>query len=337
MNHKVVIALSELFHRRPDLRQAMEQALAEAALLCPDKAMNPVRSLSALYDFLDSFLLSMPWEPLYSSAVHEASLFRRIDQSTGYFYFLFQDLQYEPDIASWIKAFNRAWAEFLSSPESWNDEYYRLLLSDPLFCLQTDKYESPDNWHCFNDFFARRLGEKALRSFDAVAEGVAFPWQTITGNTLRLKTATIDNITALLGDSPCRHFFSEGSFMHISLDFYNYHHFHSPVDGTILDVRHIDGALTEGGRIVWDSEQHRYRYEQLDNIGFQMLETRAVIVIEPAHGSPVAVVPVGVAQVGSVFIEECVRVGAHVCRGQDLGHFLCGGSDVVVLSGQNPV
>lgn len=44
-----------------------------------------------------------------------------------------------------------------------------------------------------------------------------------------------------------------------------------------------------------------------------------------------AVIPVGMGQVSSVNFEDSVKVGAKVKKGDDLGYFLFGGSDCVML------
>ena len=336
------------------------QVLFNAACSNPDRHTNPVRSLDELYLWLERFLTVMPWEGLTDGARNkeqrtktaalkeqgaknkEQGLFRRIDQSIGYMYYIFGDLQYEPRIAEWLHEYNTAWAEHLNSAESWNSEYYELLKSDPLFELDTDKYESPECWHSWNDFFSRRLNSKSQVTW--VAEGQQHPWLPIDADScLRLpeaiKTTDIFDIKALLGNSPYNDMFAGGSFTHITLDMYNYHHFHSPVDGRVLDIQEIDGLLTSGGEIIWDAEQNRYRYRYDDNLGYQMIEKRVVIVMEQRaktatlkeQGQLVAIVPIGVAQVGSVYIEKDIQIDAEVHRGQDLGHFLCGGSDVIVM------
>ncbi len=356
----VINRLKHIFETDPCLQQQMMQVLFNAACGNPDCHTNPVRSLDELYLWLERFLTVMPWEGLTDGARNkeqrtktaalkeqgakneEQGLFRRIDQSIGYMYFIFGDLQYEPRIAEWLHEYNTAWAEHLNSAESWNSEYYELLKSDPLFELDTDKYESPECWHSWNDFFSRRLNSKSQVPW--VAEGQQHPWLPIDADScLRLpeaiKTTDIFDIKALLGNSPYNDMFANGSFTHITLDMYNYHHFHSPVDGRVLDIQEIDGQLTSGGEIIWDAQQNRYRYRYDDNLGYQMIEKRVVMVIEQRaktatlkeQGQLVAIVPIGVAQVGSVCIEKDIQVGAKVRCGQDLGHFLCGGSDVIVM------
>ena len=346
----VTYRLKSLLENDSYLRSMMLYSLDCATLHNPDLTTNPVRLLDDLYRFLDIFLNSMPWQAVerFTGNKQTGSLFHRIDQSTGYFYYLFGELQYQPQIADWIKQYNTLWGEFLDSNESWNNEYYELLKQDPLFELDGNKYESPDKWHSWNDFFSRRLGTQSP-SPAFIAEGKSFPWLPIQDNTLAIKTAKIDNITELLGNSPYKRAFENGSFMHITLDIFNYHRFHSPVSGRIVDIQDIDGVLSDGGKIIWDKAEHRYRYEQADNIGFQMIEKRIAIVIEPADAMQwhlpfstpalqriglLAIIPIGVAQVGSIRLNDCIRTGAKIDKGQEIGYFLCGGSDVVVMSVQ---
>ena len=356
MNFNMVKQLKYIIYGNPSLCKRIELQLQTNAQENSDLQTNPVRSLEDLYAWLERFLTVMPWEGLaVGTKSKEQGLFRRIDQATGYFYYLFGDLQYEPRIAEWIKQYNAAWAKHLNSSESWNEEYYNLLKSDPLFELNTDKYESPENWHTWNDFFSRRLAaQQSTPAF--VAEGQQHPWLPIDAdNCLQLpeaiKTTDIFDIKALLGKSRYNEAFANGSFTHITLDMYNYHHFHSPVDGKIVDIQEIDGQLSSGGEIIWDAEQGRYRYKYEENLGYQMIEKRVVIVVESGirsqesgnqeqgaktatlkeQGQFVAIVTIGVAQVGSIYIEKDIQVDAEVHHGQDLGHFLCGGSDVIVL------
>ncbi len=347
--HPIIRQLRDLFEQDGRLRSELQQTIEAHSIENPDLQTNPVRSFDDLYLWLERFLYVMPWEGLERGTKNNKhGLFRRIDQSIGYAYYILGDLQYEPLIAEWLKQYNTTWAEHLNSSESWNNEYYNLLKSDPLFELDSDKYESPDNWHCWNDFFSRKLrGDyKGIwldenQSLTSPAEGVWSGWQNIsTDNTIQtsepIKTADVLDIGELLGDSKYKHSFAGGYFGHVTLDMYNYHHFHSPVDGKILEIQEIDGQLSSGGEIIWDAAENRYRYKYADNLGYQMIEKRVVIVIEQGARNNeqrriIALIPVGVAQVGSVYIEKDIHAGAEVHRGQDLGHFSCGGSDVIIL------
>ncbi len=350
----VVERLRHILENDGRLRSRVEQTIEEAAESNPDTRTNPVRSLEDLYAWLERFLTVMPWEGIESGGKGQG-LFQRIDQSIGYQYYLFGDLQYEPKIAEWLKQYNTAWAERLNSSESWNDTYFEMLRSDPLFELDGNKYELSANWRCWNDFFARRLaGEYNGAVIDAEcgltspAEGRVSQWMSIGEDNMlqmpaAIKTTTVVNVADLMGRGQYSGSFAGGWFCHVTLDIYNYHRFHAPCAGTIVDIQEIDGMLTGGGRIIWNAEEHRYRYEQQDNIGYQMMEKRVVIVIEQSknrfaegtknkeQGHLIAVIPVGVAQVGSIRLNEDIKTGSEVRQGQELGCFLCGGSDVIVM------
>lgn len=307
---------------------ALEKELQRAAIENSHLDTNPVRTIEDWCAYVERFARRMPWQTM--DIGEDASFFRRIDQNIGYFYFLLGNLQYEPRVAQWLKAYNTAWGEWLSSPESWNDEYYQLALSDPLFELASGRYESPDNWHSWNDFFARRLNNTlhiTHHTLIAPCDG------EITFSPV--KTATIPNWLDLLGDSPYREVFAGGETFHIVLDVFDYHRFHMPCDGTVLECQTIQGIHAGGGVIIWDEEQGRYRYDQCGVTDFQMLETRGVLIIDtPAYGK-IAIVPVGVQQVSSVqwtFPNHQSPITNHqLTQGTELGKFLFGGSDVVLF------
>jgi phosphatidylserine decarboxylase len=240
------------------------------------------------------------------------------------------DLQYEPRIAQWLIKFNTAWGEWLNSPDSWNDEYYQLALSDPLFELDTDRYESPDNWHSWNDFFTRKLKFKyQISNFKFISpcdgEIVSAP----------VKTATIANWLDLLGDSPYRDCFVGGETFHIVLDVFDYHRFHMPCDGTVLECTTIQGIHAGGGEIIWDEAENRYRYKQCGVTDFQMLETRGVLIADTPSFGKIAIVPVGVQQVSSVQWtfnnNQSPITNNQLTQGTELGKFLFGGSDIVLF------
>ena len=315
------------------LRRLLEQSLAQAAIANPHRETNPVRTVEEWYAYVERFARCMPWQGM--DIGEDASFFRRIDQNIGYFYFLLGDLQYEPRVAQWLKAYNIAWGEWLSSPDSWNDEYYQLALVDPLFELHTDRYESPDNWHSWNDFFARKL--RKPYTIHHTPYTFISPCDGVIANGGLIKTASIANWLDLLGDSTYRDAFAGGETTHIVLDVFDYHRFHAPCDGTVLEFKTIEGIHAGGGVIIWDEEQGRYRYDQLGVTDFQMLETRGVLVIDtPAFGK-IAIVPVGVQQVSSVqWTFDHTPYTIHhtplmLRQGAELGKFLFGGSDVVLF------
>lgn len=334
-----------------ELRLLLEQSLAQAAIANPRRETNPVRTVEEWRAYVERFAHLMPWQGM--DIGEDASFFRRIDQNIGYFYFLldqpldalrdkgyiFPSLQYEPRVAAWLKDYNTAWGEYLSSPESWNDSYYNIARTDARFKLDTDRYESPSNWHSWNDFFARRLRSELpnpvitsfphslipsfTHSFISPCDGeIAFS---------PVKTASIANWLDLLGDSPYRDVFAGGETTHIVLDVFDYHRFHAPCVGKVIEQKIIPGIHAGGGVIIWDETEHRYRYEQLGATDFQMLETRGVLILDTPDFGFIALVAVGVQQVSSVQWTTVHSTPYTIHQGEELGLFKFGGSDVVLL------
>ena len=335
--------LNGLLTKYPDLCALLEQRLQQAAIENPHLETNPVRTMEQWCAYVERFAHLTPWQTM--DIGEDASFFRRIDQNIGYFYFLLGDLQYEPRIAQWLKEYNIAWGEWLSSEDSWSDEYYQLALSDPLFELATDRYESPDNWHSWNDFFARRLRKSYIENNrTSIVHRTSSNRQFISPcdgeiASAPVKTASIDNWLDLLGNSPYRETFAGGETTHIVLDVFDYHRFHAPCDGTVLECRTIQGIHAGGGDIIWDEQQGRYRYVQCGVTDFQMLETRGVLVIDTPALGKIAIVPVGVQQVSSVVWTHPLlkspisnlQYPISIRQGEELGLFFFGGSDVVLF------
>lgn len=353
-HHNSTLQLKNLLDNDKELKCLVEKSLQKASENNPDKNTNPVRTLDELYTFLDSFISSMPWESLKSNSYD--SLFRQIDQSTGYFLFLFDQpleelgksgyffncLQYHPKIAEWIRNYNSAWAEHLSAEESWCDEYLEMVSEDESFGLQNGWYESPENWHCWNDFFARKLHSPEARPIGKAeiispADGIQQQWLNIDSNgnlvipsDLPLKSACIHSVVDLMGESKYKEAFNGGWFTHTMLDMQDYHRFHAPVDGILKEIRKVDGISGGGGIVIWNKGLGRYTYANLNELGFQMLETRGIAVIETENIGLVGVIPVGMAQVCSINWND-IKVGESIKKGDEMGYFLFGGSDVVLL------
>ncbi len=337
----------------------LEKSIAQAAEANPDRNTNPAQTLEEYYDFLDWAATCMPWNILKDQA--QPGLYEQIDQSLDYFYFLVDQpleelagqgyynnsLQYVEPFRSWMKEFIQSWGEYLSTEDSWSDEYYRTALADPRFGLQNGWYEDPSNWHSFNDFFSRYLSSPAARPIaepdddsvvvspaDAVPQGV---WQIdenselVTEDGVLIKSSKFDSIAVLMGKgSGYDEAFAGGKLTHTFLDVNDYHRYHFPVGGTIVEVHLIPQDDAVGGIQIWDAEKGKYVLEDQEP-GWQMIETRGCVVVQTEEYGLVAVMPIGMSQVSSVNFEDSVVVGATVEKGDMLGCFLFGGSDIVML------
>lgn len=336
------------------LRAMMEKSLALAAEINPDPDTNPAQTLEQLYDFLDWAATCMPWNVLRDARY--PALYDHIDQSVDYFWFLvdqpleeleglgyyYPTLQYHEPIASWCREYAQSWGAYLSTQESWKDEYVELFREDGRFGLDKGWYESPENWHSFNDFFARYLSSPDARPVadaalvapaDSTPQGV---WsidengELVHREGVAIKSARFTSIRQLIGEgSAYADEFAGGTLTHTFLDVNDYHRYHFPIDGTVLEVRKIEGTNAAGGVTVWNEETGRYVLE--DAIpGWQMIETRDCVILDTAYGL-VAILPIGMSQICSCNWEDSVQVGAQVKRSDPMGYFLFGGSDIVMV------
>lgn len=336
------------------LRAMMEKSLALAAEINPDPDTNPAQTLEQLYDFLDWAATCMPWNVLRDARY--PALYDHIDQSVDYFWFLvdqpleeleglgyyYPTLQYHEPIASWCREYAQSWGAYLSTQESWKGEYVELFREDGRFGLDKGWYESPENWHSFNDFFARYLSSPDARPVadaalvapaDSTPQGV---WsidengELVHREGVAIKSARFTSIRQLIGEgSAYADEFAGGTLTHTFLDVNDYHRYHFPIDGTVLEVRKIEGTNAAGGVTVWNEETGRYVLE--DAIpGWQMIETRDCVILDTAYGL-VAILPIGMSQICSCNWEDSVQVGAQVKRGDPMGYFLFGGSDIVMV------
>ncbi|ABN64912.2 phosphatidylserine decarboxylase, partial [Scheffersomyces stipitis CBS 6054] len=216
------------------------------------------------------------------------------------------------------------------SPQSKNDidsfiKFHKLNLSE---CLETD----PSKYASFNEFFYRRLKQGA-RPIDCPNESqiVVSPadcrctaFSDINSATelwIKGKNFTIAKLfngnfnnlenTDIYSASKC----SIGIFRLAPQD---YHRFHCPVDGTIQNIKNIDGEYYTVNPMAIRSE--------LDVFGENV---RAIIPIKTDHFGTVIMVAVGAMMVGSIVLT--VGEGDAVKRGDEIGYFKFGGSTIILL------
>lgn len=339
----------------PELMAMMEKSIASAAAANPDPDTNPVRSVEELYDFIDWAVTCMPWNVLTKDP-HPA-IYDRIDQSVDYIWFLldqplaelegkgyyYPTLQYHEPIATWCKTYSDEWGAFLSTEESWNDIWYQQIRNDPSMNMQYGWYAGTNIWHTFNEWFSRRLIDPSVRSIadsaviapaDSTPQGI---WHVDeTGNLVQkegvaIKSANFTSVAQLLGEGTAyADAFNGGTLTHTFLDVNDYHRYHFPVSGTIVEMRKIPGVNGAGGITEWDPEKNRYIL--IDAIpGWQMIETRDCMIIDTKEYGLVAVLPIGMSQICSCNWEDGLTVGSEVRKGDPMGYYLFGGSDIVMV------
>ena len=296
------LKLKNYLDNDPELMSMMEKSINLAHEINPDVDTNPVSNVEELYNFIDWNVKAL----LYGlvSIDEPPTLYNRIDQSVDYILFLFDQpldelrdkgyyyptLQYHEPIASWLYDYSNEWGTFLSV------EVVAPADSTPQGLWDIDENSN--------------LIQK---------EGV------------NIKAANFISIPQLLGpDSKYSDSFAGGKLTHTFLDVNDYHRYHFPVSGTVVEVNKIKGNNAAGGVTIWDNDLKKYVL--IDNIlGWQMIKTRDCVIVDTEEYGLVAILPIGMSQICSCNFEDSVKVGTKVNKGDPMGYFLFGGSDIVML------
>ncbi len=342
----------------PELKALLVRAIEEGRRINPDPRTNPAQTLEQYYDFVAFAERALPSSLIPSPP--DATLYRRIDQSLGYLFFISDipldelkgrgyfnnSLQYTRAYGEWLRGFVRSWGKYLDTPASWNAETLRLAQADPAFGLKQGWYESPDNWKTFNQFFARRLASPDKRPIasptddavlvspvDALPMGkwaVGPDSRLVDPKGVAVKSASVQSVEELLEASPYAKAFAGGTFTHLFLDVNDYHRYHFPLSGTIWELGVIPGHEFAGGFTTWDAANQRYKFDP-SSVGWQSIETRGLVVLQSDRYGLVALLPIGMSPVSSVNFEPGLKEGSVVKKGDPMGHFLFGGSDFIIV------
>ncbi|KAI8982378.1 phosphatidylserine decarboxylase-domain-containing protein [Mycotypha africana] len=178
----------------------------------------------------------------------------------------------------------------------------------------------------FNQFFYRKLkpGSRPIDSPDdaAIAVSPADCRMTVFDSITEATTLWIKgidfSIKKLLSDTKLATEFEGGSLGVFRLAPQDYHRFHSPVDGTITQVKHIEGQYYTVNPMAIRTS--------IDVFGEN---SRTVISMESKEFGKVIIVCVGAMLVGSIILTA--KVGCFLKRTDELGYFAFGGSTLIVI------
>lgn len=350
-------ALIRICNENAEVKALLEHAIRQAASINPDRRYNPAQTLTEFYDFVDWNVRQLPWDVMIHPAPNDygRSLYGRTDQGIGYFWFIvdqpleelsdrgyfYPTVEFVEPFSSWLSTYSQSWGDWLDTEDSWNDAYYNMVKNDPDWGLDKGWYGEGNLWRTYNEFFARKLASPDARPIadaDVVAPADSWPKKTwaidernqLVYDDLQIKTAKISDIAQLIGnDSQYKDAFAGGTLTHTFLDVNCYHRYHAPVDGVLKELRTVPGVSAGGGYTLWDDKEKLYYY--VNDLGFQMVETRACAIIETEDYGLVAMLPVGMSQICSVNWIPTLHVGQTLHRGDEMGFFKFGGSDIVMI------
>lgn len=246
-----------------------------------------------------------------------------------------------------LKKILNQWAVFLGSPDSryvlsddpetgWFGRNAMAAMPDFVEDFKCDPSQPYHGFKSWDDFFTRefRAGRRPLASPEdnSVINNAceSAPYRVATNVQLQdqfwIKEQPY-SLSHMLASDPWTELFEGGTIYQAFLSALSYHRWHSPVSGTIVKTKLIDGsyyaqALSEGYDPASPNRSQAY---------ITHVASRALIFIEadnPDIGL-MCIVFVGMAEVSSN--EITVYEGQHVNKGDPLGMFHFGGSTHVLL------
>ncbi|KAK0710030.1 phosphatidylserine decarboxylase-domain-containing protein [Lasiosphaeria miniovina] len=272
-------------------------------------------------------------------------------------------------LSAWIVEFADALGTWFNDPQSLTSDSFKTFVNSPLYRVW--ECSSPDGsaFNNFNQFFGRQLATPRKVAGPGDNKTPVYPadshWDNFfavdSGSNTWIPAADGDpeskglitakgwtwSVGALLQDSPYASSFAGGVWVHSFLSTFNYHHFRSPVSGTVIESRviqnaaYLDVTATNGKlgarRGIKKGVKAGDAGVQIvaqDQSGYQFLQTRGLVIIDTSTSTEgdiglVALLPMGMAQVSSVILT--VKPQQTIEKGGEIGFFQFGGSDIVTV------
>jgi len=224
-------------------------------------------------------------------------------------YGAFQDLTIsQKKIAPFIKNFNIPMQDYL--PEKGRNN------------------ESP--YSSFNNFFIRRF-KTGIREFvknenemAAFSEARYFGYTSVHDNEEVPVKGHYLKPKELLANVSWETTFHDGPLLLARLCPVDYHRFHYPDDGVILDDYRVSGVLHSVNPLALKAKQD-----------ILITNERHVTIIETKNFGKLAFIEVGAICVGKIVQSSPLLKGKAIKRGDEKGYFLFGGSTVIVIGEKN--
>lgn len=326
-----VIKLKTMYNSDSKFKQLLDSAFANVQNL-PDGSANfwKNKNVDSLYSFLNGWFYSLP------TVSNSLDGIMKFSQLYYHNHFGLKFVNEEPGL-SWTFYFVKEQGKFMDSQQSTGN--INEWLSDS--SLHNEEYISPPGGYTsFNKFFTRDL-KKDMRSVarendnsivvspvDGVIDWLKFDLKT--DSLLLVKGRMTLNLNQLLGNSKFANNFINGTALSLILLPRNYHHYHAPVSGKLIESRENVGNVLFGSQLMdffmtdhgdfseFENYKHGYFIFQAKNYGY------------------VAMIPVGLETIGSVVFEKKVKdidsdSPVEVKKGDKLGNFAYGGSLVILL------
>lgn len=326
-----VIKLKSIYANDNNFKQLIDSMLLNVRPL-PDGSQNPWKNknVNDLYSFLNKWFYTLP---NVSNGLDNIIRFSLLYYHNPYG---LRFVNEEPGLG-WTMYFVNEQGKFMDSRQSTGS--INQWLSDS--SLHNNEYIVPSNgYQSFNQFFTRSLkpnmrpvarpGDNSVivSPVDGVIDWIKGDLKA--DSTLPVKGKMKLSLNQLLGNSKFANNFVDGTALSAILLPKNYHHFHAPVSGELVESKENVGGILFGSQLM--------DFFMTDNGDFSEFEhyKHGYFIIKTKQYGYVAVVPVGLETIGSVVFENRVKnisTGKEVMvlKGEKLGHFAYGGSLVMLL------
>ncbi len=305
----VVQDLEVLLDDTPELKTQIEAALK----LQEKNSTWHGKSLVDFVKFLGDWLV---YNPVPASPAQYIEPFDELANSAG------GEILFNNNIfSSWFISFLDARGAYLDTRASAQTMYQWMKTPD----VNMDDYIVPkDGFETFNDFFLRAVkpekrplgGQGDPTVLVSPADGaVCQIYANNLETSFKIKRDEL-NIRQALNNSVYSQYFVGGPVLDILLWFTDYHHFHSPVTGKVVEIGEYAGS---------------YNYHFADVNWYKQLakHKRACYIFDTPEFGHVAMIPVGFWGVGSIITK--IKEGQEVKKGDQIGNFKYGGSSILLV------
>ena len=350
----IVRRLESIIDANMAYKEELEQCIKTAKWVPPYRN-TAISDLDGFYEYLDKMLVTTPADATFSDLFH--GIYFIISQHGNKF-------QKDPSFAefkNWMVLYTQQFGAFLNSPQSGND--LQSFLDDKAFVIE-NFIVPPGGFNNFNSFFCRNIrpgkrpiGAKTL-PYENSATGLApnpqedrneihknmaddnvitvpadsvykGTWKISDTDTIAVSKGNTYSIQELLKHTKYADRFKNGIFTHSYLTVLTYHRYHTPVRGTILELKQLSGDVF--ANVTRDDQGH---LGASDGTDYQFSQERGLMVIDSPIGL-VACLPIGMDVISSCNFS--VEEGDYLNKGDEFGNFLFGGSDMIMLFERNDI
>ena len=340
--HAVIREFREMIHKHPIERQYMETMISS---ITPAKDGTPrhPKTLKKLFDklnrvlthapeFSDTALVGTPLSGILiwtMGSPQGLAAYRRVRINA----------MFGKVLAAYKKFLDSPKSRYVlnTSPSGWfgPGASKKINMAD----YQHDPSKPYDGFKSWNDFFARKLrpgarpvvapdDNKVVNSAcDSTVYRIAFNLKEKSRFWIKSEPYSLNAM--LNGEEKYVKKFTGGSVYQAFLNPFNYHRWHSPINGTIEKAYVQPGLFfTQTDAMKEDPTDQDLSEGYLTNV-----ETRAIIYIKADDLSigTVCVMPVGMVEISSCNLNKHIKAGAKVKKGDELGYFAYGGSTHCVM------